>query len=111
MKFKTQDYNDLTVVELQGELTADFVDMFTNKMNELIANKRVGIVLDMGNVTFVDSKGLECLLRLRDYCNDNSCALKLAGLNENCDKILEITRLEKEFDSYGELAEAVKSLA
>jgi hypothetical protein len=35
----------------------------------------------------------------------------LAGLDENCVIILEITRLEKEFDRYAELAEAVKSFA
>ena len=111
MKLKSQDYNDLTVVELQGEMTADFIEMLQNKMNEIVANKKLGIVLDMNNVVFIDSKGLEYLLRLRDYCNESSCALKLAGLNENCSKILEITRLEKEFDRYGELEEAVKSLA
>jgi len=35
----------------------------------------------------------------------------LAGLDENCAKILEVTRLENEFDRYAELAEAVKSFA
>lgn len=111
MKLKTQDYNDLTVVELQGELAADLVDMMKNTMRDLVAKKKLGIVLDLSNVSFIDSKGLECLLWLRDYCRENSCALKLAALNENCGKILEITRLEKEFDSYSELTQAVKSLA
>jgi hypothetical protein len=35
----------------------------------------------------------------------------LAGLDENCAKILEITRLENEFGRYAELTEAVKSFA
>ena len=39
MKLKTQDYNDLTVVELQGELTADFVDMLKNTMTEHCCQK------------------------------------------------------------------------
>jgi anti-sigma B factor antagonist len=111
MKLKTQDYNDLTVVELQGELAVDVVDMLKNTMSELVAKKKLGIVLDLSNVSFIDSKGLEHLLWLRDYCRESSCALKLAALNENCTKILEVTRLEKEFDRYGELAQAVKSLA
>jgi anti-sigma B factor antagonist len=111
MKIKTQDYNDLTVVELHGELTVDFVDMLKNTMNDLVARQKFGIVLDLSNIGFIDSKGLECLLWLRDYCRENSCALKLAAITENCAKILEITRLEKEFDRYGELAQAVKSLA
>ena len=59
----------------------------------------------------IDSAGLETLLWTRDYCDENNSQLRLAGLDENCSKILEITRLDKEFDSYAELAEAVKSFA
>jgi hypothetical protein len=47
----------------------------------------------------------------RDYSNENHCQLRLAGLDENCEKILEITRLNNEFDRYVEVAEAVKSFA
>ncbi|MDO8304117.1 MAG: STAS domain-containing protein [Sedimentisphaerales bacterium] len=111
MKLKTQDYNDLTVVELQGELTADVVGMLKNAMSDIVSKKKLGIVLDFNSISFIDSAGLEQLLWLRDYCRQNSCALKLAAMNEQCGKILEITRLEKEFDRYGELSEAVKSLA
>jgi len=111
MKVKTQDYNDVTVVELQGELDSDFSELFQNTITEIIATRKVGIVLDMSGVGFIDSEGLERLLWTRDYCNENSCQLRLAGLDENCEKILEVTRLENEFDRYGELAEAVKSFA
>ena len=110
MKLKTQDYNDLTVVELQGELTADFVGMLKNAMGDIVSKKKLGIVIDFNNISFIDSAGLEHLLWSRDYCRENSCALKLAAMNENCEKILEVTRLEKEFDRYSDLAEAVKSL-
>ena len=48
---------------------------------------------------------------LRDFCRENNCELKLAGLDETCRKILEITRLRDRFDCYAELAEAVKSFA
>ena len=60
-------------------------------------------------VGFIDGAGLEKLLWARDYCHENHCQLKLAGLDENCEKILEVTRLANEFDRYVELAEAVKS--
>jgi anti-anti-sigma regulatory factor len=36
---------------------------------------------------------------------------KIAGLDENCSKIFEITRLLPQFDTYSELTEAVKSFA
>jgi len=111
MKIKTQDYNDVTVVELQGELDSEFAEQIKNTITEIIARHKTGIVLDVSEVGFIDSKGLERLLWARDYCDENSCQLRLAGLDENCSKILEITRLEKEFDRYSELSEAVKSFA
>lgn len=126
MKIKTQDYNDVTVVELQGELSLDFIEPLRSTINNIIRSPfdknnpqetmaafvpQTGIVLDMSEVGFVDSVGLECLLWARDYCDENNCQLRLAALDENCTKILEITGLENEFNCYAELAEAVKSLA
>ena len=111
MRVKTQDYDEVTVVELQGELDGESAELLQNTITGVIATHKAGIVLDMSNVGFIDSEGLERLLWAMDYCNENNCQLRLAGLDENLTKILEITRLEDKFNCYGELAEAVKSLA
>ena len=109
MKVKIQDYDDVTVVELQGELDCDVAELFQNTITDIIAKRKAGIVFDMSGVGFIDSRGLEQLLWSRDYCNQNKREFRLAGLDENCMRILEITRLENEFDHHAELAEAVKS--
>lgn len=111
MKLKIQDYNDVTVVELHGDLDADVVELFQNAITEIVTKRKTGVVLDMSGVGFIDSQGLEQLLWTRDYCNENMRELRLAGLDENCAKILEITRLANEFGHYAELAEAVRSFA
>jgi len=111
MKVKTQNYENVTVVELQGEMDSDFTELFENTVTSIIATHKTGIVFDMRNVGFIDSQGLERLLWARDYCNENNCQLRLAGLDENCTKILEVTRLASEFNHYPELAQAVKSFA
>ena len=109
MKIKIQDYNEVTVVELQGELDGDDGEFFQSTITDIISRRKAGVVLDMSGLGFFDGEGLEQLLWARDYCNQNKCELRLAGLDENCMRILEITRLEKEFSHYVELAEAVKS--
>jgi len=111
MKIRTQNYNDVAVVELQGELDSDAIELFQNAITGIIDAHKAGIVLDMSDVGFIDSAGLEQLLSVRDYCNENDCQLRLAGLDETLTKILEVTRLENEFECYAELAEAVKSFA
>ena len=109
MKIKNQDYNNVTVIELNGEFTEDTTVMFHDNLSELIGQGKRNIVLDMSHTPFIDSKGLEQMLWLRDYCHDNRCQLKVACLDENCHTILKITQIENEFDRYVELAEAVKS--
>ena len=111
MKVKIQDYDRVTVVELQGELDGDVAELFQNTITDIIEKGKAGIVLDMSGVGFIDSRGLEQLLWSRDCCNQNRREFRLAGLDENCMRILEITQLENEFDHYAELTEAVKSFA
>ena len=111
MKVKVQDYNEVTVVELQGELDGDDAEFFQSTITDIISRSKAGVVLDMSGLGFIDGEGLEQLLWARDYCNQNKCELRLAGLDENCMRILEISRLEKEFSHYVELSEAVKSFA
>lgn len=111
MKVTTQTFNKVIVVELNGEFTSEFAHSFEKKMGEIINNKIEGLVLDCSNVGYLDSRALECLVWLRDECSNHLLQLKLAGLDESCEKILEITRLNEKFDKYAELSEAVKSFA
>jgi anti-sigma B factor antagonist len=111
MKIKTQDYNDVTVIEMQGELDSESADVFQNSIMQVVHRGRAGIVLDMSCIGFIDSQGLERLLLVRQHCHEQGCQFRLAGLDETCLKILEITRLLNEFDRYDELSKAVKSFA
>jgi len=111
MRINTQNYNDVTVIELQGEVDGDVADSVKDTITSIVAGSRMRIVLDMSNVSSIDSQGLELLLWVRQYCQQNKTQLKLAGLDENLEKILEITGLHTDFDRHTELAEAVRSFA
>jgi anti-anti-sigma factor len=101
----------MTMIELQGELDHESVETLKSTITETISTQKSGIVLDMQGIDFIDSAGLEQLLWAKDYCDENHCQLRITSLNEDCQKILELTRLQSEFDCYAELAEAVKSFA
>jgi anti-anti-sigma factor len=110
MKIETQNYDNVTVVELHGDFVAEFIKSFQDTTSSIVAAGTTGIVIDMTNVGFVDSLGLEQLLWLSDSCSENNRQFKIAGLDENCTKIFEITRLDSRFDTYNEVSQAVKSL-
>jgi len=111
MRIPWQNYDDVTVVELRGDLDGDSVEPLRSALTEIVTGRRAGVVLNMSEVEFINSQGLELLLWVRDYCRQNRVPLRLAGLAENCLTILEITRLQDDFDCHAELAEAVKSFA
>lgn len=123
MRIKTQDYDDITVIEIAGDLEGDVIEPLRNTVKEIVNSgvfkssgitrfqSKNGVVLDLSDVGYIDSEGLEFLLWLREYCNENHCQARIAGFDENCNKILEITRLNNELNCYSELSEAVKSLA
>jgi anti-anti-sigma factor len=111
MKIESQKYNDIIVLQLQGEFTAEALKAFEDAASNAIASRVSGIVLDMSKVSFIDSQALEHLLDLSEKCREHTRQFKIAGLDEQCSKIFEITRLLPQFDTYSELTEAVKSFA
>jgi anti-anti-sigma factor len=112
MKIDIQKYNHIAVLGLQGEFTHEAVKPFEDAVSSLLAESEItGVVLDVSKVVLFDSATLESVLDLNERCRDRLRQLKLAGLDETCRKIFEITRLLGQFDTYDELAEAVKSFA
>lgn len=111
MKIESQKYNDVIVFQLQGDFTAETLKTLENETSNAFVAKVSGIVLDMSKVVFMDSQALEYLVELSEKCREHTRQLKISGLDENCNKILELTRLLPQFDTYVELSEAVKSFA
>ena len=111
MKIESQKYGDVMVLRLQGEFVGDTLKSLEDETSNAFATKVSGIVLDMSKVVFIDSQALEAMVDLSEHCRENTRQLKIAALDENCAKILELTGLMPQFDTYTELTEAVKSFA
>jgi len=110
MKIKHENYDHLTVMACEGELTADQVERFRKTAKERMEENIRDFVLDLTELEFVDSKGLDTLIWLQDQVAEKLGQVRLACLPENVIKILEITRLNNRFDCHGEVDAAIKSL-
>jgi anti-sigma B factor antagonist len=73
----------------------------------LATNNR--IVLNLGDVDYIDSTGLGTLAGLYTSVHNANGAIKLMGLTKYVSNLLEITKLLTIFDVYNSEAEAVES--
>ena len=111
MAIKCEDYNNVCVMALDGDLTGDLPAIVRKLADERVERKQiVDFVLDFEKAGFFDSEGLETLLWLKRRAEDLFGQLKLVNLDENCKKILEITRLEPQFESHVDLTGALKTM-
>jgi anti-sigma B factor antagonist len=75
--------------------------------NAVSENNR--IVLNLGEVNYMNSGGLGALVVLRTTVQDAGGTLKLANLTKPVNDLLQITKLRTGFDVYNSEAEAVES--
>ena len=111
MAIKCEDYNNVCVMALDGDLVGDANEAIKKIAEERVDQKQiVDFVIDFEKAGFFDSEGLETLLWLKRRAEDLFGQLKLVNLDENCKKILEITRLEHRFECHPDLPSALKTM-
>ena len=89
------------VVHCNGKLVAGVNDILYVKVSKLIpATKR--IVLDLTNLTRVDSTGLGTLVRLKVSARSAGCSVELINLGKQVRLLLGTTGLMKVFVTIGE---------
>jgi anti-sigma B factor antagonist len=110
MKILSEKHDQLTVLSLKGELTVDESAQLRKEVVELIDEKTRDFVVDLSNLQFIDSQGLETLIWLQDQCLENLGQVRLAGCKDNVQTILRITRLDARLQTHYSVTDAINSL-
>ena len=102
----------VTVLHLSGRLVLEDGDeVFREAVNALVGENRVHVVVDLAEVTSIDSAGIGVLvgrfLSLRRRGGD----MKLANLTARSHRVMTITQLLDVFDCFDSVDEAVGSFA
>jgi anti-sigma B factor antagonist len=106
MKLPVEVFADTVVVHTPEELTSEQADGFLAFMSTLSQDR---VVLDLDSTENFDSAGLTALCDLADRLRAAGGDAKVstnAPLNR---KLLEITRLDQQFEVFDSVVDAVKS--
>ena len=100
----------VTILDLTGNLTIDQdAQRLKDKINSLIQQDRVAVVLNLGEVAYIDSGGLGQLVASYGSLSKTKGGLKLLHVNKKNHDLLSITRLVTIFDTFDSEDEAVRS--
>jgi anti-sigma B factor antagonist len=80
-------------------------------VKSLIAEGKKKIVLNMDNITFIDSAGLGTLVAAHHSVKTQGASMRLCHLGSKFQEVLQITKLLTVFDVYSTEAEAVASFS
>lgn len=89
------------LVRCNGKLVSGVCDVLYKEVSQLIPSSKK-IVLDLTDLTHMDSMGLGTLVRLFVSAKSAGCSLELINLGKRIKELLGVTNLLSVFTCYGE---------
>lgn len=99
------------VLAVEGRLNAVSALKLKEHIKKLVSSKINQIIIDLTNVTFIDSSGLAALVSGLKVTREAKGFFKLAGLNQQTITVLKITRLDRVFEIYDDTDSALASMS
>ena len=110
LKITAHAVDGVDVIELSGRVVlGEESNALRETVKSLLASGHKNIVLNMDNVTYIDSAGLGTLVASHHSARTQGASLKLSNLGSKFQEILQVTKLLTVFDTYDSEAAAVQS--
>ncbi len=106
MHSKTCLRDDHVVMTLSGSLDASVVGVLRHDLEQALSRGVRILILDLSAVSFVDSSGLAALVSTLKTALGRQVEVALCSLAAPVVAVLELTRLDRVFDIYADVAEA-----
>jgi anti-sigma B factor antagonist len=112
LRMTEREVNGVSVIDLEGRIVlGEESNAFREKVKSLLAAGKKKIVLNLANVSYIDSAGLGTLVATFHSARSQGATLKLANLGQKFKEVLQVTKLMTVFDTYENEAAAVQSFA
>lgn len=80
------------------------------KLYDQIRNGVHGILIDLGNITYIDSRAIVLLVGFHVQCNNKNIIMGLFNLSEDVKYVFRVTNIDTILKIYADEQEAVNSL-
>jgi anti-sigma B factor antagonist len=110
MKSTTRQVDGVSIVDLSGRITlGEGSTMLRDIVRDMIAKGNKKILLNLGDVTYIDSSGIGELVSAFTTVRNGGGELKLLNLTKKVHDLLQITKLYTVFDIKDDEANAIQS--
>jgi len=107
-----REVDGVAVVALEGRIVlGEESNALRERIKSLLAANQKKIVLNMDNVTYIDSAGLGTLVAAHTSAKSQKAGLKLSNLGSKFQEVLQVTKLLTVFDVYDSEAAAIGSFS
>jgi anti-sigma B factor antagonist len=111
MHSTTRHIGDIAVLDISGRITLGEGNVMLREIVRELADKgNKKIVLNLGEVQYMDSSGVGELVKTHTTVRNQGGQLRLINLNKRVDDLLQMTRLAAVFDIDRDEASAIRSL-
>ena len=110
VKLTTRQVGDVTVIDVAGRITlGEGSSVLRDALRDLVSKNQKKILLNLGEVSYIDSSGIGELVSGFTTVTNSGGALKLLNLNKRVKDLLQITKLYTVFDVHEDEAGAIRS--
>ena len=112
LKITMREIADATILDLSGRITlGEGLGDLRDSIREALSGTRKNIVLNLGEVSYIDSSGLGQLIGSYATVRERGGQLKLVNLQKKVVDLMQITKLLTVFETYNTEAAALASFA
>jgi anti-sigma B factor antagonist len=112
VKLSTRQVGNVTVIDIAGRITlGEGSSALRENLRDLVAKNQNKILLNLGDVTYIDSSGIGELVSGYTTVTNTGGSLKLLNLNKRVKDLLQITKLYTVFETFEDEAAAIRSYA
>jgi anti-sigma B factor antagonist len=110
LKITNSEVDSVSVVELDGRIVlGEESNSLREKLKSMVAAGKTKIVLNVGNIKYIDSTGLGTLVAAHLSANTQGASVRLCHLGKKFHEIMQVTKLLTVFDVYDTQTAAVSS--